>query len=137
MRVTAHWPLAASTQKRDCITSVHAGSRSHGLHGQTCLQGDGGETALCVCEENWEYVVGGTDDDFPLHHPHQHRGKVQEPGFEYMQTLEFFSSGSDPTAKLPTPLETLPGRREINRTQEKKTGLGWKLQPHTLSPIYN
>lgn len=28
------------------------------------FKGMGGETALCVCEENWEYVVGGTDDDF-------------------------------------------------------------------------
>lgn len=27
------------------------------------FKGMGGETALFVCEENWKYVVGGTDDD--------------------------------------------------------------------------
>lgn len=35
-----------------------------GYMAKPVFKGMGGETALCVCEENWEYVVGGTDDDF-------------------------------------------------------------------------
>lgn len=53
----------ASTQKRlhhfcPCFRS------QAGYVAKPVFKGMGGETALCVCEENWEYVVGGTDDDF-------------------------------------------------------------------------
>ena len=54
--------VTTSTQKRlhhfrSCF-KIQAGHVAKPI-----FKGLGGETPLCVCEENWEYVVGGTDDD--------------------------------------------------------------------------